>query len=407
MERIALLHYTTLPSVGGIERIIDIQARTLAGMGHEVRLIAGDGRACFGTEFVSVPEMHPSHARVTAASLCGGELPLSNHPLVQILSRDIGAALQGCSQCWIHNALTMYLNPFLSVALASLISEMQDVAWAAWCYDVSITSTFWPADAGAISTRLSLPNTGMTYVTLSEFRRREIATEFSLRVEHILVVEPPVDLETWLGLGEEAVAVAQTLDLLSSRPFIFVPEKTLPHKNLQMAIRMAGELSAMSPHPRVVMSGAWSSHEATLSLATRQSLDALTKTVGASESVAWLSDVLGTVAGYTTIRDLMFLADLVLVTSSEEGFGMPVYEALLLRTPVLCSDIPALRETGGEVAHYFSLDASPGSLARQAMEIVSLATNVERRRALGVSSAYATALSQVINATSKNRASSL
>jgi glycosyltransferase involved in cell wall biosynthesis len=42
----------------------------------------------------------------------------------------------------------------------------------------------------------------------------------------------------------------------------------------------------------------------------------------------------------------------VLLPSFAEGFGFPVIEALALGVPVLCSDIPALRETGSSVPEY-------------------------------------------------------
>jgi glycosyltransferase involved in cell wall biosynthesis len=40
--------------------------------------------------------------------------------------------------------------------------------------------------------------------------------------------------------------------------------------------------------------------------------------------------------------------------SFAEGYGMPVAEALSVGTPVLCSDIPVLREVGGEVPDYIN-----------------------------------------------------
>jgi len=36
-----------------------------------------------------------------------------------------------------------------------------------------------------------------------------------------------------------------------------------------------------------------------------------------------------------------------------EGFGLPVLEAMRRGVPVACSDIPVLREVGGDVARYF------------------------------------------------------
>ena len=54
-----------------------------------------------------------------------------------------------------------------------------------------------------------------------------------------------------------------------------------------------------------------------------------------------------------------------LLPSFAEGFGLPLIEALALGVPVLCSDIPALRETGGTVPDF--LDPLDGSSWRAAI----------------------------------------
>lgn len=54
-------------------------------------------------------------------------------------------------------------------------------------------------------------------------------------------------------------------------------------------------------------------------------------------------------------RDMLQLlagAKALLMPSFAEGYGMPVTEALAVGTPVICSDLPALREAGGDAAIY-------------------------------------------------------
>ncbi len=52
------------------------------------------------------------------------------------------------------------------------------------------------------------------------------------------------------------------------------------------------------------------------------------------------------------LEDIYRDADLVVLLSSYEGFGLPVLEAQGMGVPVLCSDLPVLREVGGSGAVY-------------------------------------------------------
>jgi glycosyltransferase involved in cell wall biosynthesis len=54
--------------------------------------------------------------------------------------------------------------------------------------------------------------------------------------------------------------------------------------------------------------------------------------------------------------------------SRTEGFGLPVVEALLAGTRVVCSDIPAFREVGGEHCRYVSLRGNARQMLAEAIE---------------------------------------
>jgi glycosyltransferase involved in cell wall biosynthesis len=67
----------------------------------------------------------------------------------------------------------------------------------------------------------------------------------------------------------------------------------------------------------------------------------------------------------------------LLLPSFAEGFGLPIAEALALGVPVLCSDLPALRETGGGCPDYLE----PGDHHAWRRAILDYAIDTPRRRA--------------------------
>jgi glycosyltransferase involved in cell wall biosynthesis len=63
------------------------------------------------------------------------------------------------------------------------------------------------------------------------------------------------------------------------------------------------------------------------------------------------------------LRWLYENCEFLMVPSSMEGFGLPIVEGLVCGSRVVCSDIPAFREIGGEACHYFDLHAESDSSA--------------------------------------------
>lgn len=63
------------------------------------------------------------------------------------------------------------------------------------------------------------------------------------------------------------------------------------------------------------------------------------------------------------LRWLYENCEFLMVPSSMEGFGLPVAEGLYCGSRVVCSDIPAFREIGGDACYYFDLHAESESSA--------------------------------------------
>jgi glycosyltransferase involved in cell wall biosynthesis len=108
-------------------------------------------------------------------------------------------------------------------------------------------------------------------------------------------------------------------------------------------------------------------------------LQTLRRALGVDDCVCFLAER-GVRCSDRVIGDLYLLCDAVLITSTLEGFGMPVAEAGMLRTPVFCTRIPAAVEVGGQHVAYFDLDDAPAAVAAQIVTALRNSTATQLRR---------------------------
>lgn len=89
--------------------------------------------------------------------------------------------------------------------------------------------------------------------------------------------------------------------------------------------------------------------------------------------------------GYLTDVDLQHVvagASALVLPSRDEGFGLPVLEALACDVPVVCTDIPALREISGgytNLVPYQDVEGLAAALREAVSETPSASRSVQRR----------------------------
>jgi glycosyltransferase involved in cell wall biosynthesis len=130
----------------------------------------------------------------------------------------------------------------------------------------------------------------------------------------------------------------------SATPAYFVCLGTIePRKNHALLFdlwqRLAGDLGADAPRLVLIGQRGWRGD---------QIMEALTRVPRLQCLVGERGDMAD-----VEVAGLLRGARALLLPSFAEGFGLPVAEALGGGVPVLCSDLPALRETGGTAAEYF------------------------------------------------------
>ena len=136
------------------------------------------------------------------------------------------------------------------------------------------------------------------------------------------------------------------VDAARQRPVLLAAGNRMPHKNLERLLE-ALALIPLAERPQLILTGGGEG-DALLSLVARLGLHDRVRIAG------WVSA--------EELEELYQRATLIVQPTLFEGFGLPVLEAMARGRPVLCSDLPVLREVGGEAALYMDT-TDPGLIA--------------------------------------------
>jgi glycosyltransferase involved in cell wall biosynthesis len=172
---------------------------------------------------------------------------------------------------------------------------------------------------------------------------------------------PPAELRTRLGLGEG--------------PVILTVSAKKIHKNLERLVRAMVAVAECWPDVVLVMPGNPTAHE--------RELRELAVALGISANVAFPAYV-----DAADLEGLYAIARCFVFASINEGFGIPVLEAMRRNVPVACSRASALPEVAGDAARYFDPKSVP-EIADALVELLAdrelaadLAAKGRRREAL-------------------------
>jgi len=379
------VHYTTPTVLGGVEQVMGEHARGLIAAGADVTILAGRGTAVHkGVRIARVPEADSRHASVErdGEALARGERTAQHDALVARLLKRIRPHVARADRVVVHNVLTMPMNLALTEALAQLAKERPG-CFIAWTHDIAAFDrrydTFHRPGRPWDLIRQALP--GVRYVTVSVERAEQLAELTGLSRDAISVVTNGIDVHVVLGLAAKGRKLAQRLDLDNADPLLLLPVRLTRRKRVEAAIDATAVLRKRGRNAMLVVTGALGPHDAK-NIAYLEELKARAANVPGVHLLA----ALGIRVHYDQVVDLYALADVLVFPSESEGFGIPMLEAGLHRMPIVCSDIPALRETGGDDPAYVPPDASGEVIADAILR--ALDTPVMRMRARARSHAW-------------------
>jgi glycosyltransferase involved in cell wall biosynthesis len=362
--KIILLHYTAPPVVGGVETVLARQARQLSRAGHQVKILAGRGQAWdanIPVETVNLLDTrHPQVLR-TKSALDSGNIPPEFSEQVEQTEAELRRAISGSQVVIAHNVASLNKNLALTAALYNLSQEKHaprlvlwhhDLAWATDRYLPELHNG-WPWDL----LRTAWP--GVKQVTVSEIRRQELAALVGLPLRQITVVPGGLSLDDFLGLPPHLVRLADDLHLTLAAPILVCPVRITRRKNLELAMETLAELRKHMPHAVLIVTGQPGNQGKTYF----DQLMRLRNEMGLEGCAFFLAERFPEGLSETGLIGFYRMADALLITSREEGFGVPLLEAGLAGIPIFCSELEALKALAGENATYFDPQESPKQIA--------------------------------------------
>lgn len=183
----------------------------------------------------------------------------------------------------------------------------------------------------------------------------------------------------YVALGE----VQRTLGL--DGPYILYVGNLKPHKNVSCLLRALAVIRDRRrlPHKLLVIGNDAKGKAALQELMLRLRI----------EDIVIFADT----ALQDSLLNAYCAADVVVMPSFEEGFGLPVIEAMACGTPVVCSRSAALPEVASDAAEYFDAD-SPEDLAEALDRVLNSTSRQTELRSNGLARAKSFTWEQCVEA---------
>lgn len=383
--KIVLLHYSSPPVVGGVEEVMKQQALLFHRLGHKVKVISGKGESLsreFPTTIDPIFSSLNPNVDLALKELKAGRNDRFKY-VGDVIYEHLKKEVNSYNILIVHNVMTMPYNLPLTYAVKKL-SEDHRIKIISWNHD---SIYFYPDCPDMYHSEpwdiLKKKFPCINYVCISKFRCKQFQELYKIN-EEIPVIPDGIDPAGFFQLEPDSQKIIHEQKLYEADLIMVQPSRLIPRKNIELGLKVVGAMKRMGIDVRYLITGAYDSHEQK-DVKYYRRLKEIAEDLNIAGEVIFIAEYRTKngkkiIPNHSFIRDLYFIADILFMPSSSEGFGLPLLEAGAIKLPIACSDIPPFLEIGGDNVCTFSLTDSPNRIADKILRFLSNLTTQKMYR---------------------------
>ncbi|NOZ64071.1 MAG: glycosyltransferase family 4 protein, partial [Caldiserica bacterium] len=250
-KTISIIHYSSPPVVGGVEFVIEAQARYLLSRGFEVKIVVGRGENFLpGIKFVCLPEMYSLHREVVKVqeTLKKGKIE-PFRLLKERLQKQIEKEINDSETIIYHNCLTMPFNIALTAACHSLMGNAKKNL--IWIHDSPLFDPFYNPLLDSIRITeypwnlLTDYSTHALYITITEERKKQAINILGIPEKSIKVIPNGIEVAKFLSLSPTLASLLKKINAIAPDYVALLPARLIRRKNIEMGIRIIKEMNRL------------------------------------------------------------------------------------------------------------------------------------------------------------------
>ncbi len=366
--KVAFLHYSAPPVVGGVENVMASQAECLSNFGYDVEILCGRGSQWnprIKVKTFSLLDSRDQQILELKRYFDRGQISASFEQSVEQIYSWLKEVLADKRLLIAHNVASQHKNLALTAALHRLVTNRpinldvilwhHDFAWTASQYADELYPSYpWDLCKKAWE--------DVTHVVVSKARKQEMVQLTGIDEGKVSVIPAGINQKNLFGLTDDLYQMLTQHHFLSAEPLILMPIRVTRRKNLEMALQITAHLKQTYPDVKLVVTGPTGAHNPSNEQYLKELLE-LRRHLDLENQAIFLAEFFPNGISEEWIGAFYRIADVLLLTSKEEGFGIPILEAGLNRLLIFCSDIAPLRTLANGYATLFSLKHSPAIVA--------------------------------------------